>query len=94
MTYLGLLEVAIRIPGSDSLKAKRHVLRSLKDRIRSGLNVSFAEIGEMSTWQRADLAASAVAASRHKVEEVLHRVLRIIQNNPDVEVLESHIEMF
>ncbi|HPA47095.1 MAG TPA: DUF503 domain-containing protein [bacterium] len=94
MTYLGLLEIAIRIPGSDSLKAKRHVLRSLKDRIRGQFNVSFAEIDEMSIWQRADLAASAVAASQHRVEEILHRVLRIIENNPDVEVLESHIELF
>ena len=94
MSYLGLLEVAIRIPSADSLKAKRHVVRSLKDRIRSRFNVSLAETDGMATWQRADLAAAAVAARPNQVEATLHRVLRMVETNPHVEVLESHIELF
>jgi hypothetical protein len=94
MTYLGLLEISIRIPLADNLKAKRRVVRSLKDRIRSRFNVSLAETDGMATWQRADLAAAAVAATTHQVEETLHRVLRLVESCPDVEVLESHIERF
>ncbi|MFH1738404.1 MAG: DUF503 domain-containing protein [bacterium] len=94
MTHLGLLEIAIRIPSSDSLKAKRHVVRSLKDRIRSRFNVSLAETDGMNMQQRADLAVSAVAAHQYQVEETLHRILRTVESNPNVEVLESHIELF
>ncbi len=94
MTYLGLLEIAVRIPSADSLKAKRHVLRSLKDRIRSKYNVSLAETDGLDTWQRADLAFSVVAGEQHRVEETLQRVFRLVDNCPDVEILESHRELF
>lgn len=94
MTYLGLLEIALHIPSADSLKAKRHVLRSLKDQIRSRFNVSLAETDGMAKWQRADLAAAVVAERQHRVKESLHRVLRLVESCPHVEVLESHIELF
>ncbi len=94
MTYLGLLEIAVRIPSADSLKAKRHVLRGLKDRIRSKFNVSLAETDGLDTWQRADLAFSVVAGQQYRVEETLQRIFRVVDNCPDVEVLEFHTELF
>ncbi len=94
MTYLGLLEISIRIPSAESLKAKRKVVRSLRDRIRSRFNVSLAETDGLAVWQRADLAAAVVAGNPHQVEEILHRVLRLVESCPEVEVLESHIERF
>jgi len=94
MTYLGLLEIAIRIPSADSLKAKRRIVRSLKDRIRSRFNVSLAETDGMDNRNRADLAAAVVAASTHQVDETLRHILRVVEGCPLVEVIESHIERF
>ncbi|HEC82890.1 MAG TPA: DUF503 domain-containing protein, partial [Firmicutes bacterium] len=45
--------VSLHIPDSGSLKAKRLVIRRLKDRIRNKFNVSVAEVDDFDLWQRA-----------------------------------------
>ena len=62
----------LRIPGCSSLKEKRHVVQSLKDRLRNKFNVSVAEIDHQDTWQRATLAAVTVA-SRSSADPPLMR---------------------
>ena len=49
---IGLLTLEIHIPEAHSLKDKRQVLRSLKDRLRGKFNVAVAELEDQDTWQR------------------------------------------
>jgi hypothetical protein len=58
---VGVLQVELTIPSADSLKAKRMVLRSLKDRIRRNFNVSVVEVDENDHWQSAVLAVVVVS---------------------------------
>jgi uncharacterized protein YlxP (DUF503 family) len=71
---VGLLTFELRLEHSHSLKDKRQVVKSLKDRLRSRFNVAVAEIGEQEMWQRAVVAAVTVSGDQKAAEETLQRV--------------------
>jgi hypothetical protein len=61
---IAALTVDLSIPLSRSLKDRRQVVRSMKDRLRQGFNVSVAELDEAVTWQSATLGIAAISSSR------------------------------
>jgi uncharacterized protein YlxP (DUF503 family) len=71
---IGVLTLEIRVENSHSLKDKRHVVKSLKDRLRQKFNVSVAEIDCQDLWQRSVVAAVTVASDHAYVERVLQAV--------------------
>jgi uncharacterized protein YlxP (DUF503 family) len=71
---VGVLTVEIRVEDSHSLKEKRHVIKSLVDRLRSKFNVAAAEIDGMETWQWSVVAATTVSSERGHCEQVLRKV--------------------
>ena len=87
---VGVLRVVLQIPGAASLKAKRQVVRSLSDRLRSRFNVSVAEVGENDRWQKAVFGVSAVSNDRAFVNEVLDKVLRAIDESGVQAVIVDH----
>jgi len=78
---VGLCRVEIVLPGNDSLKAKRRILRSLIDRTRRRYNVSIAEMDGQDNWQRCALAIACVGNSRRHVDRVLQEVMRWLEAN-------------
>lgn len=74
MASIGVLTLELVLPDAHSLKEKRHVVQSLKDRLRHKFNVSVAEIDHQDTWQRATLAAVTVASDHTHAERVLQSV--------------------
>ncbi len=64
----------LRIEEAHSLKEKRHVVKSLKDRLRHKFNVSVAEIDDQDLHNSAVLAAAAVSSSRDFAEKILRAV--------------------
>jgi len=74
MPSIGVLTLELRLDESHSLKEKRHVVQSLKDRLRNKFNVSVAEIDHQDTWQRATLAAVTVASDHTHAAKVLQSV--------------------
>jgi uncharacterized protein len=78
MTVVGLLSIELHIPGAQSLKEKRMVLRSLKDRLRK-LNVAVAETEHQDLWQRAGLGVVAVSNSNDAVDRTLAAAVEEIE---------------
>ena len=76
MPAIGVLTLEIRVENSHSLKDKRHVVKSLKDRLRHKFNVSVAEIDYQGLWQRALVAAVTVSSDHAHGERVLQNVER------------------
>jgi uncharacterized protein YlxP (DUF503 family) len=74
MASIGVLTLELRLENSHSLKDKRHVVKSLKDRLRNKFNVSVAEIDYQDLWQRAAVAAVTVASDHGRAEQVLQCV--------------------
>jgi uncharacterized protein len=74
MAAVGVLTLELRLDDAHSLKDKRHVVQSLKDRLRARFNVSVAEIDYQDLWQRAAVAAVTVSSDHTHAEKVLQSV--------------------
>jgi uncharacterized protein YlxP (DUF503 family) len=71
MAAIGVLTLELRLEHSHSLKEKRHVLESLKDRLRHKFNVAVAEIDYHDLWQRSVVAAVTDSRDREFANKVL-----------------------
>lgn len=87
---VGVVVWNLHLVASHSLKDKRRVLRSLKDRLHQKFNVSVAEIGGQDLWQRAELACCVVSGSRDQVQRVLQAADRLVDAHPEARIIDSH----
>jgi uncharacterized protein len=74
MPAIGVLMLEIHVEHSHSLKEKRHVVKSLKDRLRERFNVAVAEIDHLDSWQHSVVAAVTISMDRVHAEQVLNAV--------------------
>lgn len=89
---IAFLAAELHIPAAQSLKMKRRVLKSLKDRIRSRFNVSVAEIGLHEKWQRAVVGVCAIGNGQGHLDALLQEVLALMHSVHDLQVTHSEIE--
>jgi uncharacterized protein len=96
MMPIGLLTLEIYIPEAHSLKDKRQVLRSLKDRLRGKFNVAVAELEGQDSWQRSVVGVVSLSNNAGHVEQSLRTVLADSERHlgrdligHDLEVLEG-----
>ena len=90
---VGLCTVELFISESQSLKDKRQVLHSLKDRLRGKFNLSVAEVGGQDLWQKAVLGIACVANEGGYVNQVIEQALNLIKDVPTVEVVRTQLEL-
>lgn len=82
----------LMLPGSRSLKEKRMVIRSLKDRIRNRFNVSVAETGHQDVWGRAELTVALVASDRGAADSLLDGVDRLMEGESRAVIVDTQRE--
>ena len=90
---VGLCTVELFIPESQSLKDKRQVLLSLKDRLREKFNLSVAVVDGQDLWQTAVLGLAGVANEGRYVNQVCDQALNLIRSVPAVEIVQSRVEL-
>jgi hypothetical protein len=90
---VGVALVELHVHDSQSLKAKRGVVRSVVARVRGRFNCAVAEVGGQDTWQRAVLAISAVGGARPEVRRVLERAVAFVEELHLAEVVGSDLEL-
>lgn len=86
---VGVIVWELHIDGCSSLKQKRAILRSLKDRLRGRHNVSIAETGHQDIWQRAELGAAVVSSDRRRAQEMLSRIDSVVESDFRVRIIDS-----
>jgi uncharacterized protein len=86
---VGLLSLEIYIPDSRSLKDKRQVLRSLKERLRRKFNIAVAELDQQENAQRSQVGIVSISNNAGHVEQSLRTVLNEAENMLG-RYLESH----
>ncbi len=91
---VGLCRIDLFLPESRSLKAKRQVIKGLKDRIRNRFNVSVAEVEHQSLWQRATLGLAMVSEEKGYIDRTLRQVLNLVQAEPRLLVLDHAFEWY
>ena len=71
---IGLLTLEIYIPDAQSLKDKRQILRSLKDKLRHHFNVSVAELDHQDLWQRSVVGVVSISNDDKHLEQSMRAV--------------------
>ena len=92
---IAYLTLELRIEGAHSLKDKRQVVRSVKDRLRNSFNISIAEIEVTDLWQRATLGVVSISDSRDYLDGLMKNVEREamrLANNAGADVVDSFMD--
>ncbi len=92
---IAFLTLELHIEAAQSLKDKRQVVRSLKDRLRASFNVSVAELDPSNLWNSATIGVVAISHSRDYLEGLMKNVERTatrIANNHGADIADSFVE--
>jgi hypothetical protein len=89
--HAAVFEAELAIPGAQSLKDKRMVIRSVKERCRSRFNVSVVESGENDKWQRCRLMFALAAISESAAKQGMQDIADFLYGDGRCEVLRIEI---
>ena len=90
---VGGLQIELSIPDAMSLKDKRRVILSIKDRIAHHHNVSIAEVGALDEHRRSIVAIAMVSNDSRYVEGALSKLVDFVRLNPDAVLQDYRIEL-
>jgi uncharacterized protein YlxP (DUF503 family) len=91
--FTGICKISLHIHEVYSLKEKRHVIKSIIERLKSRFNVSAAEVGLNDIWQSGEIGVSCVSNDKVQVEKVINNILNFIENDVRVEIIDNVIDI-
>ena len=90
---IGVLQLELSVTDAMSLKDKRRVIKSIKDRIAHGHNVSIAEVGALDEHRRCILGLAMVSNDSRYVEGALSKLVDFVRMVPQVSLMDYQIEL-
>lgn len=90
---VGTLLLELDIPSAYSLKDKRRVLNSLKEKLKNRFNVSVSEVGEKDIWNRGYLAVAVIGDDNKFIDAQLQEVLKFVEMFKDVLLIDVRMEI-
>jgi hypothetical protein len=91
--HVGICTLHFRIISSHSLKEKRRIIKSIKDRVRSKFNVSIAEVDALDSWQWAVIGIACVSNDSGFANSVLSNVVSFVEDMRMAELIDYNIEI-
>jgi len=94
---IAFLTLELHVEAAQSIKDRRQVVRSLKDRLRTSFNVSVAELDSAELWNRATIGIVCISHSRDYLDGLMKKVESAatrISNNNGAEIADSFVEYF
>jgi len=94
---IAFFTLELHIEAAQSLKDRRQVVRSLKDKLRNSFNVSVAELDNAELWNRATIGIVSISHSRDYLDGLMKKVEAAatrIANNQGADVADSFLEYF
>ena len=91
--FLGVLQVHLLIPESNSLKAKRKVIRSIIGKVGNKFNVSIAEVGDNDKWGRSQIGLAFVGNDHSFINSSMDKVINYIESMALAEVIDHYMEI-
>jgi hypothetical protein len=82
-----LLEVEFLLPGARSLKDKRRVVRSLKDRLANRFNAAVAETEFLEQWGRGAIGMAMVSNDGRYLQQQMDKAVSMIESEPEINLL-------
>ncbi|NMA94845.1 MAG: DUF503 domain-containing protein [Clostridiales bacterium] len=89
---VGICKLDIYIVDAMTLKDKRMVLRSIKDRLKSKFNISIAETDKNDNWRLAELGISSVSNSGAHIDKMLSNVINSIEADGRIQIIDYYTE--
>ncbi|MBX3462987.1 MAG: DUF503 domain-containing protein [Planctomycetes bacterium] len=93
MLHIGILQFTLEIPYAESLKDKRSVVKSLKDRLRRSFNVSIAEIEDLDDCTIATLGAIVAGSDTAHVNSTMDHLVNELQEWRDGSLVDHQLEI-
>ena len=90
---VGISTIALRIPGNNSLKGKRKVVKSIIARLRNTFNASVAEVAANDNHQRAEIGIAFVGNDRRQINSKMDKALNFVEAMQVAEILDSEMEI-
>jgi len=91
---VGVLRLEFQLHGNDSLKGKRKVAQSLKQKLRNKFNVAVSEVEALDEHERLVLAAVTISNDAARVESLLHKAMSLAEAAAPVEFVRGNTEIF
>lgn len=88
------LTIKLQLPGVDSLKEKRRIIKSLVTKLKNNFNISAAEVGDNDIHRQAVLGIALVTNDRRFGDEVISKVINRVETVSEVNVLEINTEIY
>ena len=86
---MGVMMWELHLPACQSLKDKRTIVKSLKDRLHNRFNVSVAETAHQDLWQRCELTAAVVSTDRQHAERVLREADQLVAGADGARIVDT-----
>ena len=90
---IGLLSIELHFPEAQSLKAKRMVVKSIKDRLQRKFHVAVAETGYLELWQRSELSVVSVSGARTVLESQMEAISRDLEERFGSELVGTSFDL-
>lgn len=90
---VGICEIELIIYEANSLKEKRHVIKSIIERIKSRFNASAAEIDYNDLWNRSVIGIAVVSNKKSLCESMILKIIDFIDNDERVEIINHYMEV-
>ncbi|WP_045215053.1 DUF503 domain-containing protein [Desulfonatronovibrio magnus] len=91
---VGTLQINFRLYGVTSLKAKRKISNSLKQKLKNKFNLAVAETGFIDNLDYLEVAMVTLANEKVRVEEILNKALAMVEAITADEIIEVKIDVF
>ena len=92
VTTVGLVHLRLDVAQAMSLKDKRRIVKSFKDRLRHRYNVSVAEVDRLEDHRSTVLALAMVSSDRRYVESILQKIVNAAASHRDMVLIDHDIE--
>ena len=91
--FVGIARIVLQIPGSRSLKDRRRVVKSFKDRVRAKLPVSIAEVGDLEQLQLANVGVAVISNESERCDEIIAAAVGMARVLPDAVLADVRTEI-
>jgi uncharacterized protein YlxP (DUF503 family) len=90
---VGVCRITLSLPGNDSLKGKRRVIRRIVDRTKNEYNAAVAEVGALDVHRRAELGIAVVSNDTRHANEMLDKIGSFVSGLTEAIVVDRSLEL-
>ncbi len=91
--FIGTAEIDLNLPGVNSLKEKRRIVKSLLARLQNKFNISIAEVENNDRYRSAGIGMAVVGNDKKHIDRVIAEVVGMIESHPEVVMLDYRVEI-